>query len=837
MPVFNNILAGASAQGGDLGEPINQSIRFRDGQRLVSSNTMPSGNFTFSCWFKPAHFGSHTGRDAILTFGPNQSYQIGDPDTSQPGGGRLMVVSNLNSGSIGPLSDGDLTDVNAWYHIVIINESSTSRCYINGVKQSNTANSPSGSSNITIGSNSDSSQDDPLLGYLAEVNFLDGTVIGHTTTDGRDIINEFGRFNVDGIWVPKKVDELTAAQYGAKGFRLQFNDTTNLGDDSAPTGGSGHTSTNDMTSAGFTADDDDYNDTPTNNHGTLNSHSTTTGSYQATNLEFETDSHGSWKGGRGTFPMHSGKWYWEVTCGQDDALIGISSNTRAAPGFIGSAGEIAYHDNGQKFNASATGSAYGSTFKSGDVIGVAFDATAGKIWFSVNGTFQASGDPAAGTNAAFTSLADELYVPAIFNASAGTNIKFNFGQHNFSNTPPSGYKALATNNITRPKIRNGEEHFKTLIWSGDNTSPRTITGLDFQPDLIWTKRRTNSSASHLLYDSIREFGSSKHLYTDDADGEGSLLELNTEVGGFVSNNASNGFVLTAGSTNSIAVNGSGLTYVGWCWKAGGAPTADNDNAAGTQQDANSVMVDGIPNDGTKGGFAQGTIAVKKMSVNTRAKFSIVEFTGTNTAGSIPHGLGAVPEWAVIKRTDAGGVWSVYHKSMGNQNKMDLENSGQMSAFGTSNVFWNSTTPTSTLFHLGTGTGGANVASANYIAYIWAPVEGYSKFGEYTANNSSNGVMVPLGFRPAFVMVKKKSGANGSWSIYDNSRSTFNPNKNTLVADGPAVEVVSGNDMDFLSNGFKCRDNGSILNDSGTFLYMAFAEHPFGGENTPPANAY
>ena len=837
MPVFNNILAGASAQGGggDLGEPINQSLRFRNSQRLVSSNTQPSGNFTFSCWFKPAAFTTNTGRDALLTFAPNQSYQIGDPNTAAPGRGTIMVVSNLISGSIGPLSDGDLTDCHAWYNIVIINESSESRCYINGVKQSVTAVTPSGSSNMTIGSNSDSTMDDPFLGYLAEVNLLDGTVIGHTTTDGKDIIDEFGRMNEDGVWVPKKVTDLTAAQYGAKGFRLTFdpsqsNATDPIGEDSAPIGASGHTSRNDFTESGFEADDDDINDTPTNNHGTLNSLSTTTGEYQAANFEFETDSHGAWKGGRGTFPMDSGKWYWEVTCGQDDVIVGISSNTRTSPGFIGSAGEIGYQDNGNKFNSSGTGSAYGDTFASGDVIGVAFDADSGKIWFSKNGTFQASGDPAAGTNAAFTSLANELYVPAIFNASAGTNSSFNFGQAAFSNTPPSGYKALATNNMKKPKIKNGKDYFEALIYTGDgDPSGQTIPGLNFKPDLVWLKPRSVID-NHRIVDSVLEVGGGT-LFSNSSDGKSGqdvFSSLDAPSGG----SSNGGFTL---SGNDSGWNGNTSTYVAWCWKAGGAPTTDNTEDPGNAQTAGSVK-----KDGANASFAQGTIAVKKMSVNTKAGFSIVEFTGTNTPGTIPHGLGVKPEWAIIKRTDTGGVWSVYHKSMGNQNKMDLENSGQMSAFGTSNVFWDSEDPDENLFNLGTGTGGANVSGANYIAYIWAPVEGYSKFGEYTANGDSegNGPMVPLGFKPAWVMVKVKSGANGSWSIYDNARSTANPNTNTLVADSTASQVTSGNNMDFYSNGFKCRDNGSINNGSGNvYLYMAFGEHPFGGDGAAPANAY
>ena len=794
----------------DLGEPIDQSLRFQNGQRLVGGDTQPTGSFTYSCWFKPAHRPAHSGRDAILMFGPNQSYQIGDPDTAQPGGGRLMVVNTSISGSIGPLSNGDLNDISAWYHIVIINESSTSRCYINGVRQTSTAATPSGSSVMTIGSNSNSNQDDPLSGYLAEVNLLDGTVVGHTAnSDGLDIIDEFGRYNEDGIWVPKKI-EFTAAQYGAKGFRLQFNDTSNLGDDSAPVGSSGHTATNDFTATGFGAADDDIQDTPTNNMGVLNSHGTSdsVGNYQAGNLEFETDSNGTWQGGRGTFPMQSGKWYWEATCGQDDVIVGVTSNRRIGPGYIGSAGEVGFQDNGNKYNASATGSSYGSTFKAGDVIGVAFDADNGNIWFSVNGTWQDSAtaaEIAAGTttNAAFTSLASNLYVPAIFNASAGTNTSFNFGQASFSNTPPTGYKALATENLPKPTITKGNQHFGILKYSapGSPSYPITINGsggnngtgeLDFdsEPGLVWIKM-TNGTENHILFDSVR--GASKSLRTDENSAEADRTNFAF---------ATNGFTFSASDAETYQQNDS---YIAYCWKGGGTAVS-NSNGSETSS----------------------------VSANTKAGFSIVKWTPDDAAGTVGHGLSQAPEMILLKGLN-NSTWYVYHHAEGATHTQYASLSTD-TEFAASSAVWNNTAPTSTVFSVGSA-GNMDRDGEDAVAYCWHGVEGYSQFGTYYGTGNNNGTYVNTGFKPAFVMIKGRSNA-GNWNIYDTVTNTSNPADNLLRANLANAEATeSAQEIDILSNGFKLKGLNLNINETYHYVYMAFAENPFGGEDLAPATAH
>lgn len=834
---MENIVQGQWLRGpsADLGEPIADSLRFRNNQRLTSSNTRPTGSWTFSCWFKPGTSYLDSSRDALLTFAPNYGYQFGNssyaPSAFPNYGGCLMTVNSDVSGVIEQLTNGTVTDPAAWYHIVLINESNVTRCYLNGVKSSHTGATPPGNSDMAIGSNSNSSQDDPLEGYLAEVIMLDGTVVSHTTTNGKDIIDEFGRFNEDGVWVPKAI-EFTAAQYGAKGFRLQFQDSSNPGDDSAPTG-TGHASANDWTATGFVTtalgnsqfdNDVDWNDSPTSNHCMNNpfvkSESST--SWSSANLRTQ-DSNTSYPNVVPGTMLLTGKHYWEYeyttessaypylgVCKAESITNGANWYSTSNNAFYWkSSNSSGYHG----FSTTPTGTI--GDCSTGDVVGIAFDRDTRQVQFNRNGgSFQ---------SLSITSY-DGDFVPMILGALS-SEVKANFGNQAFRHTPPTGYTALQSNNLAEPTIKNGEKYFGALTYAapGSPSYPITINGsggnngtgnLDFdaQPDLVWIKMR-NGTENHILFDSLR--GAGKSLRPDE-----NIAESNRTNFAF----ATDGFTFSAADAETYQQNDS---YAAWCWKAGGAPTATNDNAAGAAQDAGSVKVNG-----SDSSFAQGTIAVKKMSVNTTAGFSIVQYEGTGSAGSIPHGLGKIPKFAIFKRHDGTGDWDCYHESIGNTKIVKLNESSSQSADGV--AYYNNTSPTSTLFTIGAG-GANNTSGEDMIAYIWTDIEGFSKFGEYSGNGNADGQFVYLGFKPAFVMVKTKSGANGSWSMYDNVRAPQNPNMNTLVADGAAAQVTSGNNMDFLVNGFKCRDNGSINNGSGNvYLYMAFAEHPFGGENTAPA---
>jgi hypothetical protein len=284
------------------------------------------------------------------------------------------------------------------------------------------------------------------------------------------------------------------------------------------------------------------------------------------------------------------------------------------------------------------------------------------------------------------------------------------------------------------------------------------------------------------------------LNPNEAGAEGSNSQIASfDTDGWTFNSSDNG------------INGSGQTYVGWSWKAGGTGST---NTAGT--------------------------ITSTVSVSPSAGFSIVSYTGNNTAGAtVGHGLGVAPNMVIVKnRTDVDN-WKVYHSALGNTKGLDLNRSA---GFALQTELWNDTSPTSTVFSLGTNNA-LNGSSDDMIAYCFAEVEGYSKFGSYTGNGSTDGPFVYCGFRPAWIMYKKSSGT-GNWIIHDTTRSEYNVTTNRLFANLSNAEGTSTTvSWDLLSNGAKIRTSDAGVNGSGnTFVFMAFAENPFGGTGVSPATA-
>jgi hypothetical protein len=338
------------------------------------------------------------------------------------------------------------------------------------------------------------------------------------------------------------------------------------------------------------------------------------------------------------------------------------------------------------------------------------------------------------------------------------------------------------------QINKPDEYFNTKLYTG-NGSSQSITGVGFQPDLLWIKSR-GDIGNHFLSDVIR--GSTKRLKSNATDAEDTITSL--------SSFDSDGFTLS-----NTGYNGSGETFATWNWLAGGTASSNTD----------------------------GSIT-SSVSANTTSGFSIVSYTGNGTAGAtIGHGLGVAPSLIITKaRTNAGRFWGVYSKSLGNTGVMAL-NSTQ--AFDTSTTYWNDTTPSSSVFTVGTN-GDTNSASG-MIAYCFAEKQGYSKFGSYVGNGSTDGTFVYTGFKPAIVIVKSSSIVE-SWYTYDNKRTTSggNPEDKYLL---PNQNIAEGTFAiyDFLSNGFKLRDVNPGFNNSGvSYIYMAFAENPLVGTNNIPATA-
>jgi len=342
-------------------------------------------------------------------------------------------------------------------------------------------------------------------------------------------------------------------------------------------------------------------------------------------------------------------------------------------------------------------------------------------------------------------------------------------------------------------INKGSDYFNTLIYTGDGTDDRSITGLGFQPDFCWFKDRTGAN-SHNLFDSVR--GVNLPLISN---------ATNAELTGFDLFNSfdSDGFTISGATADNTNYNGS--QFVSWSWKAGGT---------------------GVSN-------TNGSIT-STVSANTTSGFSIVSYTGNSTGGAtIGHGLGATPQMIIVKNRDrsSAGAWQVYHISNGATKTMELnDTTGAYS----SSTRWNNTAPTSSVFTVGSSLE-VNGSGEDIIAYCFAEKKGFSKFGSYTGNGSTDGTFVYTGFKPAWVMVKRTDVAN-SWRMLDATRDTYNVAKESLYANQSASETTLDT-LDFTSNGFKIRSTSNNINASGgTYIYMAFAENPFVGSDGTPTTA-
>ena len=312
----------------------------------------------------------------------------------------------------------------------------------------------------------------------------------------------------------------------------------------------------------------------------------------------------------------------------------------------------------------------------------------------------------------------------------------------------------------------------------------------FQPDWVWIKERSSTS-SHFIYDAIR--GVNVKLSSNTTDADSTVADSMTSFD-------SDGF--TVG--NNGATNENGQTVVAWNWLASNTTASNTD----------------------------GSIT-SSVSANTDSGFSIVSYTGTGANATVGHGLGSAPKIIIVKnRTDSGTGFYTYVDALGNANGLFLNDTS--GSLGFSSV-WNSTSPTNDVFTVHTNNG-VNGSGDNIIAYCFAEKKGFSKFGEYTGNGSTDGTFIYTGFKPAFVMIKEYSGAAAHWMMYDNKREGYNVDNDHLKASASDAEGTS-DDMDLLSNGFKMRTSGGGENGNGDkYIYMAFASEPLVGTNNIPATA-
>jgi len=354
------------------------------------------------------------------------------------------------------------------------------------------------------------------------------------------------------------------------------------------------------------------------------------------------------------------------------------------------------------------------------------------------------------------------------------------------------------------------EGFNTVTYTGTQAT-QSISGVGFSPGLVWLKGRSTNQ-EHNLFDVLRsDSDGPRRLYSSLTVAEESTVYSGTTN---VSSLDADGFTMG----NGTSINESNQTFVGWCWEAGGTPTADNSAGAGATPTSGSVKIDGS----NLGSALGGSIAATRLSANTTKGFSVVTFTSNgNDNQTVAHGLGAVPKWILVKNRSATGAWVVGLTHTGfdwDDNYYQLSDTGAKRTDGSGTVF--GADPTSTLFTFGSSFGSNGT---NLVAYCWAEISGYSKFSSYSGNGSSTGPTVTTGFRPAMV-IAKRTDSSISWVIFDNTRDPANPvfhrlNPNTNSSEGTNVNLCN-----FTDTGFEITTSDGIINASGgTYIYMAFAD--------------
>jgi hypothetical protein len=776
--IGNNLLLGS----GDEGYNLTRSLRFRSSASAYLNRTpATSGSlttWTWSGWVKRGALG--TIQPLFGYLGATQHYIRFLADNT------LDIALYDGASYLARLVTTQVfRDPSAYYHIVVIwnttNATASNRVqlYINGVQVTafSTATYPAQNTTGNINSNAYShgigSYPTYLTnyfdGYLAEVNFIDGQALTPSSFGETDLIT--------GVWKPKGF----SGTYGTNGFELQFTDNSAataaaIGKDSSGNGNN-WTPNNISVTAGVTYDS--MTDVPTltsataANFAVLNPLDTGSNiTLSAANLQ---TSQGASAGiSKGTIGVSSGKWYWEVTLLSGTTSVGIANVTSSpTQNYVGQSSTSYgyYSGNGNKYN-NASGSSYGASYTTNDVIGVALDLDAGTLVFYKNNSSQGT---------AFSSLSG-TFVPAIGNDQSNTTA-FNAGQRPFAYTPPSGYVALNTFNLPTSTIVKGNTVMDATLWTGNGSSQSITNSGAFKPDFVWIKNR-NNTRYHILTDSVR--GTNSQLFSNDT------LAQETRTDRLTAFN-STGF--SVGSYSDVNLNAD--TFVGWQWQAGQGSSSTN---------------------------TSGTIT-STVSVNASAGFSIATYTGTGANATFGHGLGVAPSMVIVKsRSNGSWNWGIWHQSLTGSTPLLRFTTGQLT--NSFNVF-RPASNTSSVFAIGDEVT-SNENGGTYVAYCWTTIAGFSSFGSYTGNGSSDGSFIYTGFKPKFLLIKKiaTGGGDRGWLMEDTSRSPYNAAELFLYANSSDAESNS-QQIDFLSNGFKIRNNGLVVNDSGvTMIYAAFASNPF-----------
>ena len=788
------------------GYQVSRSLRFNSSDSAFCSRTPAvAGNrrtWTWAGWVKRSALSAYQRLFSNANSGNSQGFYFDITPSN-------FDIYDFSSNYVWEITTSQVfRDVSAWYHILLAFDTTQAtaanrvKLYINGAQVTtfSTATYPSqnyegywnslvsGNELHVIGRTGSNAGASYFDGYLADIHFIDGQQLTPSSftevsaTTGQLIPLAYsGTFGTNGFWL--KFSDNSAATAAALGNDYSGNNNDWTPNNLSVTAGAGNDSLVD-TPTSISATDTGVGGEVRGNYATLNPLASA-GTFSNGNLEVSVGSLAE-TSGLATFGLPaSGKWYWEVgiTAVGSDSFVGIANGTSRTG--LGSS-YYYYRSIGGIFAgvpAPTSTPSPGATYTTGDIIGIAYNADAATLAFYKNNAIQGT----------FTGVPAGVYFPFAYCYDNATKT-LNFGQRAFAYTAPSGFKALCDTNLGAPVVAKPNELFDALIWSGDSVNNRKLT-TNFGPDLFWAKQR-NGVAFHSLNDSVR--------------GPNAILQSNTTSAEQVN---SNGYVITFASdgvnvTNGSDINASGSTYVAWAWDAG-TTTASNGSGSITSQ----------------------------VRANVSAGFSVVTYTGNGTDGAtVGHGLGLTPGMIIVKiRESSNGYdhgWIVAHSGLTNYNSLWLNETGAANAGpgrGWINPYGSST------FTLKAGNGGTslfdnvNQNGKTYVAYCFAPVAGFSSFGSYVGNGSSDGPFVFTGMRPRWVMVKSTT-ITSNWMILDTARDTYNVASKELGANRAEeennAEQFAGN-TDINSNGFKLRSSNTEVNQSAaTYIYAAFAENPF-----------
>ena len=843
MPIGNNILMGASAQSGaDLGDEIPQSLAFESDDYLKWDNGSQSGDdrtqWTMSMWVKMA---VGTAEECLFSGWQNSNnrFELTYRNTQQLeltewGGGSAKVFRVTNR---------RFRDPAAWYHFVIIYDVDNStandqlRLYVNGKRETDFASNAndsgwagvfgdSGTTTTYGGKWNGSGITNGFNGCIAMPIMLDGIIVSE---DADGYLTEFGRLNNKGVWVPKDY----TGNYGTNGWKLTLKkgQANSIGTDSG--------NSNNFSNTGFNIDDisatnqinNVRKDTPTINYAVMNPLRTRLGwednEQEFTRANLQVTSAGTNVSYTQATIVPKNKIYFEmgpVTGANERNYPGLSlfdSQNRGTSAAANSKTNIL--NTGAVSCEVGTGPGNMEDWFQNDTAMWTWDPSTHELTQEIN-------DDGTVTTKDFSNNIDgglpdkELGIGLVHYRPDG-RANINFGNMDFvhGSSMPSGCVELNSNTLPEPKVKDGSDHFEIVHYTGSTSTDPEVNSLNFKPDLIWIKRHGDNS-SHIV---------------DDVRGFDQALASNLTNGNFTSGLKSiddNGFTVDKSGGNAVSANGD--TYSAWCWKAGGKPTATNTETSGAMT-ANSVIIDGVLQSAYTP-HSSASIRLKKLSVNTTAGFSTGLFTGTGSAGNIPHGLGVRPAFIIIKRVGQdGNDWCVYHERCGPDKKLLLNSENAQD--NDENGF--DAAPDEHIINVGSGTGmDTNLGPSNgdHVFYAWAPVEGFSKFDGYrgfsNSHTNTSGPFIYCGFKPRWVMIKAQTRSE-PWLIFDTLNNQFNPSNNKYETHSTAGFSTYGEGIDIVSNGFRVRAGASLGEAGNDFLYMAFADHPFGGENTAPITAH